>query len=61
VIAALDALVTSDPPTGDVRKLAGTDEWRLRVGEWRVRFERDPAQRVLYVLRVLPRGRAYRE
>jgi mRNA interferase RelE/StbE len=61
VIAALDALVTSDPPAGDVRKLAGSDEWRLRVGEWRVRFERDPAQHVLYILRVLPRGRAYRD
>ncbi|MGH2945339.1 MAG: type II toxin-antitoxin system RelE family toxin [Solirubrobacteraceae bacterium] len=61
VIAALDGLVTSDPPEGDVRKLAGSDEWRLRVGEWRVRFQRDPPQRMLYVLRVLPRGRAYRE
>lgn len=55
---ALDRL-TGDPPGGDVVKLTGIDEWRLRVGDWRVRFQRDEAG-VVYVLRVLPRGRAYR-
>lgn len=56
---ALDRLV-ADPPVGDVAKLAGTeDEWRLRVGDWRVRFTRVSTGTV-YVLRVLPRGRAYR-
>ena len=60
VVAALDRL-TGDPPAGDVVRLAGTDEWRLRVGDWRVRFERDPETGVIYVLRVLPRGRAYRD
>jgi len=42
-----------------VRKLTGLEEWRLRVGDWRVRFIRDDAARVIYVTRVLPRGRAY--
>ena len=42
-----------------MRKLTGTDELRLRVGDWRVRFRRDTAQRQLVILRVLPRGRAY--
>jgi len=57
---ALDRLV-GDPPAGDVAKLVGTEEeWRLRVGNWRVRFTRESAGTV-YVLRVLPRGRAYRE
>lgn len=60
VVAALERL-TGDPPTGDVVRMTGTDEWRLRVGEWRVRFTRDPATGVVYVLRVLPRGRAYRD
>jgi mRNA interferase RelE/StbE len=58
VIDSLEGLV-SDPPKGDVVRLRGSDEWRLRVGAWRVRFERDDAGRVIYVLRVLPRGRAY--
>ena len=60
VIDALDRLV-GDPPAGDVVKLTGPgDEWRLRVGDWRVRFQRD-ADGLIYVLRVLPRGRAYRD
>jgi mRNA interferase RelE/StbE len=60
VIDALDRLV-GDPPAGDVVKLTGPDdEWRLRIGDWRVRFQRD-ADGLIYVLRVLPRGRAYRD
>lgn len=47
---------------GDVVRLAqvAPPEYRLRVGDWRVRFARDDEQRVLQVLRVLPRGKAYR-
>lgn len=58
----IDALtdLTVEPPVGDVRRLAGSgDEWRLRVGDWRVRFVRDSGTRTVTVLRVLPRGRAY--
>jgi mRNA interferase RelE/StbE len=48
--------------TGDVVRLADIEppEYRLRIGDWRVRFNRDEEQRVLNVLRVLPRGKAYR-
>ena len=60
VVAALDRL-TGEQPAGDVVRLKGSDEWRLRVGERRVRFTRDPESAVVYVLRVLPRGRAYRD
>ncbi len=60
IIDALDVL-TGELPAGDVVKLTGMDdEWRLRVGDWRVRFQRD-AVGVLQVTRVLPRGRAYRD
>jgi mRNA-degrading endonuclease RelE of RelBE toxin-antitoxin system len=47
--------------TGDVVKLMNTDEWRLRVGDWRVRFQQDAETGVVDVLRVLPRGRTYRD
>jgi mRNA interferase RelE/StbE len=60
IVNALDRL-TGDPPTGDVVKFTNTDEWRLRVGDWRVRFERDAETGVVCVVRVLPRGRAYRD
>lgn len=61
IVAALDGL-RAEPVKGDVRKLTGSgDEWRLRVGDWRVRFRRDPARRLVEIIRILPRGRAYRD
>ena len=58
VIAALDRLLERDPSL-DLRRLRGSDEWRLRVGDWRVRFELDFEARTVIVVRILPRGRAY--
>ena len=59
IFDALDLLVSER--RGDVTKLhGGDDEWRLRVGDYRIRFERDSRSRTIVVLRVLPRGRAYR-
>jgi mRNA interferase RelE/StbE len=58
IVAALDAFVT-DPYAGDIRKIAGGEQWRLRVGEWRVRFDFDDDALLVVVTRVLPRGRAY--
>ena len=47
---------------GDVKRLRGyEDEWRLRVGDWRVRLTFDRATESIEVLRILPRGRAYRD
>lgn len=52
--------LADDDPSADVRKLKGSDELRLRVGDWRVRFERDTKTRKITILRVLPRGKAYK-
>jgi mRNA-degrading endonuclease RelE of RelBE toxin-antitoxin system len=41
--------------------MTGREEWRLRVGDWRVRMRFVAAHRTVVVLRVLPRGRAYRD
>jgi mRNA interferase RelE/StbE len=61
VLGVLHGLL-SDPPQGDVKRLTGlNDEWRLRVGDWRVRFARDPDRSTITIKRVLPRGRAYRD
>jgi mRNA interferase RelE/StbE len=59
IVDALDRFV-ADPFAADIRKLSAL-EWRLRIGDWRVRFSFDDEQRVIVVLRVLPRGRAYRD
>lgn len=48
-------------PAGDIRRLTGEERlWRLRVGGWRIIFERDDADRRIDVLAVRPRGDAYR-
>ena len=61
----LDAIegLASEPPAGDTNRMTGITppQWRLRVGDWRVRFNRDPETRTVLILRVLPRGRAYRD
>lgn len=58
VTAALREL-EADPVNAPLVKLTGKDQHRLRVGDWRVRLRLDTDERAVYVLRVLPRGRAY--
>lgn len=61
----LDAIqgLKFEPPVGDITRMVGMTppQWRLRVGDWRVRFERDVDTRAIQVLCVLPRGHAYRD
>ena len=59
VIVAVQRLATTGE--GDVLRLRGVQppEWRLRVGQWRVRFRRNTAEQILDLLRVLPRDQAY--
>ena len=45
----------------DVTPLRGRPGFRLRVGTWRVIFERDQEARKIEVLRIGPRGDVYRE
>jgi mRNA interferase RelE/StbE len=48
-------------PDGNVKMLRGPERlWRLRVGDWRVIFDRHDADRVIDVLVISPRGRVYR-
>ncbi|MGP1666411.1 MAG: type II toxin-antitoxin system RelE family toxin, partial [Rhodanobacter sp.] len=58
VISAIERLAEGDPRS-DVRKLSGADEYRLRAGEWRVRFQHNAGKNEILILRILPRGRAY--
>jgi mRNA interferase RelE/StbE len=59
ILSAIERLAQGAELTGDVKRLRGSSEYRLRVGDWRVRFERADRQLVITVVRVLPRGRAY--
>lgn len=59
ILSAITRLAEGAELTGDVKRLRESEEYRLRVGDWRVRFERHDRQLVIVVVRVLPRGRAY--
>jgi mRNA interferase RelE/StbE len=58
VLGALDRLVADDRSL-DVRRLTGSEHFRLRVGDWRVIFDYDRDTQTVLVRHVLPRGRAY--
>lgn len=47
---------------GDVKRLKGTrrGNWRLRVGDWRVLFAYDPAEKAVVIMRVEHRSAVYR-
>lgn len=50
-----------EPHPPGVKKMVGTpDEWRIRVGEWRIIYRIEDGRLVVLVLRVAPRGEAYR-
>jgi mRNA interferase RelE/StbE len=59
ILRAITRLAAGAEIVGDVKRLSGSGEYRLRVGDWRVRFERHDRELVIIVVRVLPRGRAY--
>jgi mRNA interferase RelE/StbE len=58
VLSVIERVAARDQAL-DVRRLTGSAELRVRVGDWRVRFTRDLEAKLIVVQRVLPRGRAY--
>ncbi len=59
IIRALERLAAAE--YGDVKRLTGRPEWRLRVGDWRVLFIYQRPEEAIRVLRVLHRSSAYRD
>ncbi len=56
---AIDALSTEPRPRGAV-KLAGRDDFRIRVGEYRIVYAVDDAERLVLVARIAHRREVYR-
>ncbi|MEW6429575.1 MAG: type II toxin-antitoxin system RelE/ParE family toxin [Thermodesulfobacteriota bacterium] len=54
--------LAEDPhaPGNNVKRLAGCQEYRLRVGDWRVIYALHDAVLVIEVIKIKPRGEAYR-
>jgi mRNA interferase RelE/StbE len=54
-------LLAADPaaPNNNVKRLKGGDQFRLRVGDWRVVYTIDNGRVVIVVVRIAPRGSVY--
>jgi len=49
-----------DNPSLDIKKLQGEPYFRLRVGQWRIIFDRDSEVRIISIEKIKPRGGAYK-
>ena len=49
-----------DDASLDIKKLEGEPYFRLRVGNWRVIFDRQDIVRIIAVEKIKPRGDAYK-
>ncbi len=60
VVKALKALKKNPRPSG-VRKIVGSrNDWRVRVGDWRIVYEVDGKTKAVRVFRIRHRREAYR-
>ena len=57
--AAIDALSHTPRPPGCLKLSGPGDEWRVRVGNWRIVYRVEDGRLVVVVVRVAPRGGAY--
>jgi mRNA interferase RelE/StbE len=48
-----------DNPTLDIKRLQGQFLYHLRVGQWRVIFDRQEVVKVISIEKIKPRGDAY--
>jgi mRNA interferase RelE/StbE len=60
VIAAIKALASNPRPSGCRKLTGGKNDWRIRVGDYRVIYEIADAIRVVRVNRVRHRREVYR-
>ena len=60
IVNALESLVLA-PESSDIKPLKGRDDWRLRVGNYRILFLLDKENQVFIVTRIGPRGDVYKK
>ena len=56
----MDLGLDPDDPLLDIKPLSGNLLWRLRVGEWRIIFDRQDEVRIISVERIRSRGDVYK-
>jgi mRNA interferase RelE/StbE len=60
IVARIEAAASDDAPNIEVKRLAGSDLHRLRVGDYRVVFAVNPQAQVLRVELIRTRGDVYK-
>ena len=61
ILARIEQLADDPAIMPNVKRLVDYDaSYRLRVGNYRILFDRDDGIRIIDVIDILPRGRAYR-
>lgn len=61
IVGKLEQMAKDPLVMRNVKKLADFDvTYRLRVGDYRILFDRDDDNRIIDVIDILPRSRAYR-
>lgn len=48
------------PMNGDIKKLKGSSDYRLRIGEMRMIFSIDHAEKIIYIRAIDSRGGIYK-
>ena len=59
LISAIADLATDPRPPGCLKLVGEVNQWRVRVGDWRVVYVIEDGRLVVLVVRVSPRGGAY--
>jgi mRNA interferase RelE/StbE len=59
LLRAIYQLGDEPRPLGCLKLVGETDQWRVRVGDWRIVYRIEDGRLVVVVVRVAPRGRAY--
>ena len=54
-----DLAVDPFAPNNNVKRLKGSDDYRLRVGDWRVVYELRNDKLIIAIVRIPPRGNVY--
>lgn len=60
LMRAIDGLGDIPRPPGCLKLVGELDQWRVRVGDWRITYTLDDGVLVVLVVRVAPRGGVYR-
>ena len=52
--------INPDDTTLDIKQLKGSRLWRLRIGGWRIIYDRQNLLRIILIEKIKPRGDAYK-